>query len=375
LQHEISLLVHGSRVECIDFQGMDLALQLQVAAEATLHITPHGGVAYSLLFSRPGSASIVLVDDTRKAKDMYILPNLPWLHVMYLHRVEEHLLHVHIMQSIVQASLHMGIPIPSFHFEAAEPFLRRRLAARAAALEEEERSRAAQELRESMLSESFALQLAHDVAESLEFTAGPNVDENNSLRMQLLVHHDSNCAVFSNVSIFCWGKLSNDGSLFLPTPIQTRGIYTGTMHLTHSISTLSSSFRENIICGHVANFLSYSSAAHKVACMQVQPIDVHQGTASEIPSLFEFSNSEEVAEVFFGLIGTSFSCTIMRSSGELQCSGDNSEGQLGDGTLVSRNWMCPVQQMDVCRIPLPQPVIAVALGSVHACAVVAQGAV
>lgn len=384
LQHEISLLVRGSRVECVNFQGMDLGLQLQMAAKATLHITPHGGVAYSLLFSRPGSASIILIDSTcSKAKDIYILPNMPWLHVMYLHRAEEHLVHVHIMQAIVQASLRLGMKVPDFDFDAADPFLRRRLAVHAAIKDEAMRAQAAREFRETEQLKADSMQLALDVEQSI-ITATSAEDEGNGARVQLLVQRNANCAVFSNISIFCWGRLlvEEDPQVapFWPVPIRTRGTYIGKMHLIQHtpIHSQQQDAVQPLLCGHHVDsndVLDVERVANpKVMCIEIVPKLLRQEGTNTIAPLHELTR-QNFAQIFSGINGFNYACFTLRDSGELQCIGINNNGQLGDGTLEFRSWLCPPHDMKRCAVPLPQPIIAVSLGSDHACAVAGEGAV
>jgi hypothetical protein len=387
LQHEIHVLVPGSRVECVDFQGTDLGLQMQMASEATLHVTPHGGVAYSLLFSRSGSSAIVLVDSFRKAKDLYILTNLPWLYVMYLHRDEEHLMHVHIMQAVLQASLRLGISVPEFDFDAAEPFLRRRLAAHAAAAEEEKRAEAEHEVRELEFMEAAALQVADDVEESSSLSAslefeGSHRGGEDGPSVQLLAHRDSNCAVFSNISIFCWGEGADvDGtqtSKFRPAAIRTRGAYFGRIHLLDIYSSKFEGSRQYFLCGQHAESIDAPSIERRangnIACIRTEPKINDDQDGGKVPMMIQVVK-DNIAEVFFGVEGLAFSCYIMRVSGELQCAGPNEAGQLGDGTLVFRDHICTLHDMDACRVPLPLPIAAVSAGSVHVCAVVGKGAV
>lgn len=386
LQHEIRLLVPGSRVECVDFQGMDLGLQMQMASEATLHITPHGGVAYSLLFSRSGSASIILVDDTssRKAKDVYILPNLPWLHVMYLHRSEEHLMHIYIKQAIAQASIRLGIPLPAFDLDAGEAFLRRRLASRIAAEEEAKHAQMTRVREELLVMEAAASQLAVDVEQSrVDVSLVSEHNGRSSSGVQILANMDTTCSVFSNTRILCWGSgvlKSDDGSAIpssLPVPIRTRGSYTRKMHLTLTFPHGSQSDGSVFLCGHHVDSLDVSiidrEGHHRIMCVPVEPKS-NEGKEIGEPQLHSLAH-EHTAGIAIGPDGLTFACVIMLASSEVQCTGSNHLGQLGDGSLVQRSWFCPPRDMDACRVSLPLPTLSVSVGSSHACAVVRQGAV
>jgi alpha-tubulin suppressor-like RCC1 family protein len=115
-------------------------------------------------------------------------------------------------------------------------------------------------------------------------------------------------------------------------------------------------------------------------CIRVQPnesdengIGGHEIGVDKLPLLHE-SAQEDAAGIVFGIQGLVNSCMLMRS-GELQCRGSNDVGQLGDGTLQQRDWFCRAHDMNLCRIPLPLPVISVSVGSIHSCAVVTHGAV
>jgi hypothetical protein len=376
LQHEVGLLLPGSRVECVDFQGMDLGLQLQMAAEATLHITPHGGVAYSLLFSRPGAAAVVLVDEDcrRKAKDIYILPNLPWLQVTYLHRADERLIHVHIMQAVVHASLRLGLPLPAFDFVAAEPFLRRRLAARAAAAEEAKQAQLLQELQEHVRVQMAASQLADDIEQSRGVVARPwSYSENSSGGVKVLAHRDITCAVFSSTNVMCWGHMLADGvKLAQPWPVhvQTRGVFLGDIRLVHLASTQQPA-QIGFLCGQHVDSLDASlhvADNGRLKCLNIQP--KQDGATAGLAGL----GSRDALDVQFGTEGLVYVCVIMQHSGEVQCAGANDAGQLGDGTLQFRNWFCPLHDAVACNVPLPLPVHSLSVGYMHACAVVAEGA-
>jgi hypothetical protein len=99
------------------------------------------------------------------------------------------------------------------------------------------------------------------------------------------------------------------------------------------------------------------------------------GTGALLVDLIPERIAERFAQIFSGINGFNYVCFTMRDSGELQCTGDNHNGQLGDGTLETRHWLCPPYNMKRCHVSLPQPIIAVSVGSIHACAVVGEGAV
>lgn len=82
---------------------------MQLIAAATIHIVPHGGLSYALVFSRSGSAAVVLVDFNRQAREMHIIGHLPWVNVAYLHRSEEHLLVFYALRAAKMAEAALGI--------------------------------------------------------------------------------------------------------------------------------------------------------------------------------------------------------------------------------------------------------------------------
>jgi hypothetical protein len=304
---------------------------------------------------------------------------------MYLHRDEEHLLHVYIKQAIAQASIRLGIPMPAFDLDAGEAFLRRRLASRIAAEEEAERTQMERVREELLLMEAAASQLAVDVEQSRVLDVSLVSEDNgrSSSGVQVLAHMDTTCSLFSNTRMLCWGRgiwISEDGSTIpssWPVPIRTRGMYIGKVHLTLAFTHGSQVDGKVFLCGHHVDSLDVSITDReghpRVMCVPVEP-KITEGQEIDEPQLHSLAN-EHTAGIIIGPEGLTFACIIMRVSGELQCTGSNHLGQLGDGSLVQRSWFCPPSEMEACRVSLPLPTISVSVGASHACAVVHQGAV
>jgi hypothetical protein len=100
----------GATVHCVDLSRVrSPSDQMQLIAAATIHIVPHGGLSYALVFSRSGSAAVVLVDFNRQAREMHIIGHLPWVNVAYLHRSEEHLLVFYALRAAKMAEAALGI--------------------------------------------------------------------------------------------------------------------------------------------------------------------------------------------------------------------------------------------------------------------------
>jgi hypothetical protein len=101
----------GASVHCVDLSLLrSPSVQMQLIASATIHILPHGGLSYALVFSRSGSAAVVLVDLNRHAREMHIIGHLPWVNVAYLHRSDEHLLVFYVLRAAKMAATALGMP-------------------------------------------------------------------------------------------------------------------------------------------------------------------------------------------------------------------------------------------------------------------------
>ena len=108
---------------CVHPTDMNLEQQLEHVQGATVHITPHGAVAYSLMFARQGSSSVLLVDNNCEAlhlhsdhcrpKDLQIMPFMPWLNVFYHKRGSGGDLMDLITHAIHEASFNMNISMPA----------------------------------------------------------------------------------------------------------------------------------------------------------------------------------------------------------------------------------------------------------------------
>lgn len=116
----------GSEVEvqCVVLESMDLSLQMQTVAAASIHIVPHGGLSYALIFARDGASAVVLTHG--KGKDMAFIPYLTWLKVLYVSRHSARSLFALIADAIVDASVALNLPLPdidSLPVDASHIFL------------------------------------------------------------------------------------------------------------------------------------------------------------------------------------------------------------------------------------------------------------
>ncbi len=108
---------------CIHPSDMNLEQQLEHVSGATVHITSHGAVAYSLMFARQGSSSVLLVDNNCEAlrlhpghcrpKDLQIMPFMPWMNVFYHTRGSDVDLIDVITHAIHEASFNMNVGMPA----------------------------------------------------------------------------------------------------------------------------------------------------------------------------------------------------------------------------------------------------------------------
>ena len=62
------------------------------------------------MFSRSGSAAVVLVDLDRPARETHIIGHLAWVNVAYLHRSDEHLLVFYVLRAAKMAQAALDMP-------------------------------------------------------------------------------------------------------------------------------------------------------------------------------------------------------------------------------------------------------------------------
>jgi hypothetical protein len=97
-------------VKCVVLESMDLSLQIETVASASIHIVPHGGLSYALIFARDGASAVVLTHGG--GKDMAFIPYLTWLKVLYISRQSVRSLFAIIADAIVDASIALRVPLP-----------------------------------------------------------------------------------------------------------------------------------------------------------------------------------------------------------------------------------------------------------------------
>ena len=109
--------------QCVNLADMNFEQQFENVKAATVHVTPHGAVSYSLMFARQGSSTVVLADNNCEAlqlhqdhcrlKDLQIMPFLPWMSVFYHKRGSGFALMDLITHAIHEASFSMSIDMPA----------------------------------------------------------------------------------------------------------------------------------------------------------------------------------------------------------------------------------------------------------------------
>jgi hypothetical protein len=99
-------------VNCVVLESMDLSLQIQAVAAASVHIIPTGGLSHALIFARDGASAVVLTHGS--GKDMAFIPYLTWLKTVYLSRQHVHAVFAVIASAIADASVALDLPLPAF---------------------------------------------------------------------------------------------------------------------------------------------------------------------------------------------------------------------------------------------------------------------
>ena len=69
---------------------MAIELQIQLVASASVHVVPHGGLSYVLMFASEGSGVLLLTNDF--AKELNVIGQLPWLDLSVVSRRQRSLL-------------------------------------------------------------------------------------------------------------------------------------------------------------------------------------------------------------------------------------------------------------------------------------------
>ncbi len=102
---EVEFLCVGS----LSFMAVEL--QIQLAASASVHIMPHGGLSYLALFASEGSGVLLLTNDGF-AKELHVVGQLPWLDMSTISRRQRGMLPQLLHSKLLTASHSMQLPEP-----------------------------------------------------------------------------------------------------------------------------------------------------------------------------------------------------------------------------------------------------------------------
>ena len=136
---ELSALYRNDEIEflCVgSLSHMAIELQLQLAASATVHVMPNGGLSYLAMFASDGAGVLLLTNDGF-AKELQVLGQLPWLDMTIISKKQRMLLPQLLHSKILTASHSMQLPEPSLS-AAGAAFMRARLSEEVAAGWEED---------------------------------------------------------------------------------------------------------------------------------------------------------------------------------------------------------------------------------------------
>jgi len=90
---------------------MAVELQIQLAASASVHIMPHGGLSYLAMFASEGAGVLLLTNDGY-AKELQVLGQLPWLEVSVISHRQRSMLPQLLHSKLLAASHSMQLPEP-----------------------------------------------------------------------------------------------------------------------------------------------------------------------------------------------------------------------------------------------------------------------
>jgi alpha-tubulin suppressor-like RCC1 family protein len=162
------------------------------------------------------------------------------------------------------------------------------------------------------------------------------------------------CAVLRGGAVRCWGS-NVDGQV---------GSGSGDMAERQPVSVLGlTDAATDVVCGEVHTCALLASG--EVMCWGDNSVG-QIGDGSMLPSPTAERVLDLPARVLEIAAGGAFNCALL-DGGSVRCWGSNSSGQLGDGTTTSR-------PRPVAVVGLPGPATSIAAGGAHACALVADAA-
>lgn len=127
---EIEFLCVGS------LSFMAIELQMQLAASATVHVMPHGGLAYLAVFASEG-AGLLLLSHDGFAKELQVIGQLPWLDVSVVSPRQRLMLPQLLHTKLLAVSHSMRLPEPALS-AAGAAFMQSRSSGEAADVWEDE---------------------------------------------------------------------------------------------------------------------------------------------------------------------------------------------------------------------------------------------
>ena len=127
---EIEFLCIGS----LSFMAVEL--QMQLAASASVHVMPHGGLSYLAMFASDGAGVLLLTNDGF-GKELQVMGQLPWLDMSIISPRQRAMLPQLLHSKIVAASYTLQLPEPVLSAEG-EAFMQARSSEGAVAVWEED---------------------------------------------------------------------------------------------------------------------------------------------------------------------------------------------------------------------------------------------
>lgn len=111
---QLSALYGDGEVEflCVgSLSFMSIELQLQLAASASVHVMPHGGLSYLAMFASEGAAVMLLTNDGF-VKELQVLGQLPWLDISTISQKQRTMLPQLLHAKLLDVSRSLRLPQP-----------------------------------------------------------------------------------------------------------------------------------------------------------------------------------------------------------------------------------------------------------------------
>ncbi|MBT4066014.1 MAG: RCC1 repeat-containing protein, partial [Euryarchaeota archaeon] len=184
---------------------------------------------------------------------------------------------------------------------------------------------------------------------------------NNAWAVAISAGSYHTCAIHGNGAVSCWGASSNGEMGNGGT-----GTYTTIPTLTNSLGTGRTTIAISAGVDHTCAILDNGA----VSCWgEGDNGELGNGDTLDrlIPTLTSSLGANRTAVAISA--GTYHTCALL-DNGSVSCWGDNSQGQLGDGTNTNRN--TPTQTLS---LGTNRTAVAISLGQFHTCVILDNGAV